>query len=294
MSPEPMSGIPAFQSLRFVVEDQVAHITLNRPERRNCLTRDFWRELPQALQLAEGMDACRCVLLDGEGPMFSSGIDLGVLNDMQQGTAHEASRRAEHLRRLVLSLQQSVTALEECPLPVVAAIQGECIGGALDVVCAADMRLAETGTRFTPMEVDLGFTPDLGTVQRLSATLPPAVVMDWLLTCQQVTAPDALRWGFVSRVAENPEALAAMAQDVCRQLVAKSPIALRGVKELAQFTRTHGVQASLRYTAAWQSGVFPGDDLGRAMQARQDRSAPVYEPLLATAPLLGARDVSGS
>lgn len=293
MSPEQVATNPEFRSLRLVIEQQVARITLNRPERRNCLTRDFWRELPQALRIAESRDDCRCVLLEGEGPMFSSGIDLAVLDDMQKGGEREASRRAEHLRRLVLSLQQSVSALEECPLPVVAAIQGACIGGALDVVCAADIRLAEAGTFFTPMEVDLGFTPDLGTVQRLSATLPPAVVMDWLLTCQQITAADALRWGFVSRVADHPEALAGLAQAVCQQLVAKSPIALRGVKELAQFTRAHGVQASLRYTAAWQSGVFPGADLGRALQARRDRQAPDYEPLRASAPLLGARDGGG-
>lgn len=281
---------PDFESLRLRMENGVARITLNRPERRNCLTRNFWRELPLALRVAEDTDECRCVLLEGEGAMFSSGIDLAVLDDMQKGGEREASRHAEHLRRLVLSLQQSVTALEECPLPVVAAIQGACIGGALDVVCAADIRLAEVGTFFTPMEVELGFTPDLGTVQRLSATLPPAVVMDWLLTCRQLGAADALRWGFVSRVADTPEALVDMAKDVCAQLVAKSPVALRGVKELGQFTRAHGVQASLRYTAAWQSGVFPGADLGAALQARRDRRAPVFAPLLASAPLLGARD----
>lgn len=287
-----MSLDHAFSSFAFAVVNGVAQITLNRPDKRNCLTRAFWTEWPRALALAESKPEVRCVLLVADGPIFSAGIDLAVLQQLcSLGEGLEASRRGEHLRRTVLSLQHSINATEACPLPVIAAVQGACLGGALDLICAADLRLAEQSASFQPLEVDLGFVPDLGTVQRLSHSLPPALVNDWLMSCQALRAERALRFGFISRLAESAEELRDLALQTAADLARRSPQALRGIKETARYTRDHGIHASLRYTAAWQSGVFPGADLEEALQARQQGRAPRFANLAADLATPGAWDV---
>lgn len=285
MCPEnqPISSDPsaqAFSSFAYTRDAGVINLRLNRPDKRNCLTREFWRELPLALAQAEQDPHARCVLLSADGEMFTAGIDIAILQYVQgQGVQMEAARKADYIRRTVLSLQESLNALARCPLPVVAAIQGACLGGGLDLVSAADVRLAEAATQFAPMELNLGFVPDLGTVQRLSAYLPPALIADWLFTARVIDGAEALRIGYVSRVAESPEQLHALGWQVAHQIAANSPLALRGLKDTMRFTRAHGVDAGLQHVAAWQGGYFPGADFAEAMQARAERRAPCYEPL---------------
>ncbi len=275
-----MHATQEFSSFAYVRDDGVINIRLNRPQKRNCLTRAFWRELPLALDQAARDPDARCVLLDADGDMFTAGIDIEILQFVQgQGAQMEEARKADYIRRTVLSLQASVNALARCPLPVVAAIQGPCLGGGLDLVSAVDVRLAEVGTQFAPMELNLGFVPDLGTVQRLSAYLPPAWIADWLFTARVIDGSEALRIGYVSRVAESAEQLQTLGWQVARQIAANSPLALRGLKDTMSFARAHGVEAGLRYVAAWQGGYFPGADFDEAMQARSAKRAPRFEPL---------------
>ncbi|MGJ8661902.1 MAG: enoyl-CoA hydratase-related protein [Bacteroidota bacterium] len=288
-----MTSTIEFSSFHFEVKSFVAHIVLNRSDKRNCLIREFWYELPQAIKLAERRADVRCILLRSEGRVFSSGIDLGVLEGLKKmGESLESSRRADHLRRTVLSLQNSISCLEDTRLPVIAAIQGACIGGALDLVCAADIRIAESAATFTPLEMDLGFVPDLGTVQRLTATLPYGVVADWLMDCRTISGDEANNMGFVSRVSADRTELKLLAITLAERIANRSPVAVIGAKELMKFTKEHGVKASLRYTAAWQSGVFPGKDLETCIRARQEKIHPELEGMADEQNLYGVEDTS--
>ncbi|MGJ8669902.1 MAG: enoyl-CoA hydratase-related protein [Oceanococcus sp.] len=285
------SLVDRYSSFALELAQGVVVITLNRPEKRNCLNRAFWYELPQALAWAALQPQARCVLLRAEGPVFTAGIDLDILRQLGQlGQSLESSRRADYLRRTVLSLQHTVSALEQCPLPVVVAVQGQCLGGGLDLISAADIRLAEPRSTFVPMEVDLGFVPDLGTVQRLSKSLAPAVVADWLMTGRAVDGAAALQMGYVSRLAGSADALHELGMSVALQIASKSPVAMRGIKDTARFAQEYGVAASLRYVAAWQSGVFPGRDLSESIRARSDKREPIFEHMANDLPMFGAWD----
>ncbi len=289
MSPD--MTLPACDSLALVFEDGVLRLRLNQPDKRNCLTRAFWSELPAVVAWAERQPAVRCLMLEAEGPVFTAGIDLAVLQELDGlGAGLESSRRGDYLRRTVLSLQRSLSCLADTDLPVIAAIQGACIGGGLDLVCAADIRLASIQASFVPLEVDLGFVPDLGTVQRLSQQLPAALVNDWLMSCRSLSGEEALASGFVSRLSEEPDSLRRAARELAASIAARSPIALRGVKQSLRFTREHGLRASLQYTAAWQSGVFPGADLPEALAARAQGRAPRFDDLAADLSMPGADD----
>lgn len=280
-----------FISFKFEIRSLVAHIVLNRSEKRNCLIREFWYELPQAVKLAEKSPDVRCILIRSEGSVFSSGIDLSVLGGLtEMGAGLESSRKADHLRRTVLSLQDSISCLENVRIPVVAAIQGACIGGALDLVCAADIRVGEVNASFTPSEIDLGFIPDLGTIQRLTSTLSYGVVADWLMDCRTITGREAEKMGFISRVYRDPKELESQAIALAERIASRSPVAMIGAKETMRFTKEHGVRASLRYTAAWQSGVFPGEDLDKCINARKARVNPELDGMADDLFLFGAED----
>ncbi|MBW2942248.1 enoyl-CoA hydratase-related protein [Zhongshania aquimaris] len=286
-----MNNEAEFKSFKFNVENMVAHIVLSSPEKRNCLTRDFWRELPLAVKYAESRGDIRCILIRADGAMFSAGIDLALLDSLKVlGSELDVSRRADYLRRTILSVQNSISCLEQTPIPVVAAIQGACIGGALDLVCAADIRLVEIGTTLTPLEMDLGFVPDLGTVQRLTSTLPYGVVADWLMDCRSLTGSDANSIGFASRIAQSPQELTELAKNLAERIARRSPIAVRGAKEIMKFTKAYGVEASLRYTAAWQSGAFPGDDINECFDARREKRAPTHDMMVDDRSLYGIED----
>lgn len=277
MSVEPV--LPRYESFDYREEAGVVQLSLNRPAKRNCLGAAFWFELPAALQRAAHSPSARCVLLEAQGPVFCAGIDLALLQELGGlGAGADGPRRADQLRRTVLSLQAAITALERCPLPVLAAVQGACIGGGLDLICAADLRLAEAGTRFTPMETDLGFVPDLGTVQRLATTLPPAVVAQWLYTCRPLGGAEAQAVGFVSQCFDDAQALATQALAMAREIARKPPTAVRGLKETLRFTRAHGVTAGLDFVAAWQGGMFPGADLEQCFAARREGGAAQFAP----------------
>lgn len=283
--------VQMFSSFKFEIKAMVAHIVLNHPEKRNCLTRDFWRELPLAVKYSESRGDIRCILIRSEGGMFSAGIDLALLNALKfLGEDLDVSRRADYLRRTILSVQSSISCLERTPIPVIAAVQGACIGGALDLICAADIRIVEEGATLTPLEMDLGFVPDLGTVQRLTAMLPYGVVADWLMDCRSLSGSEAKDIGFVSRVAKTPQELTELSVALAESIAKRSPVAVRGAKELMRFTNAHGVEASLRYTAAWQSGAFPGDDIDLCFDAKRQKISPSHQPMVDDRNLYGIDD----
>ncbi len=131
----------------------------------------------------------------------------------------------------------------------------------------------------------LGFVPDIGVVQRLAGILPQGVAEDWLFDPRNISGEEAHRYGLVSRLSADNASLQTDARNLAESIAAKSPMAIRGVKETLRFTRKYGIEASLEYTAAWQSGVFPGEDLAESMAARTERRVPSYQGLANSFPV---------
>ena len=199
----------------------------------------------------------------------------------------DPGRMAENLRRVVLQLQDTLSSLEKVRLPVLAAVHGGCIGGALDLVCAADSRYCTSDAYFTIKETELGMTADVGTLQRLPKLMPEGVVRELAYTGRKFGAEEAHhRLGFVNSVYETQEAMLEGVMSIAAQIAANSPLAVTGCKEMINFSRDHSVEDSLRYMATWQSGMFrphghdeilPGQ--GPEAGARLRRSVPGQGPV---------------
>jgi enoyl-CoA hydratase len=196
--------------------------------------------------------------------------------DVVQASSDPA-RGAEQFRRNVLRMQDNLTALEKCRKPVLAAIHNTCIGGGVDLTCCADMRYASRDAFFSVREIDIGMTADVGTLQRLPKLIPDGVARELAYTGRDMSAEEARAVGFVNRVFNDRKAMMAGVMDIARQIAEKSPLAVRGTKEMLLYSRDHSVAEGLDHVATWNAGMLSARDLEAGLQAQATRSQAEYE-----------------
>jgi enoyl-CoA hydratase len=275
-----LSELANYESFTIEVKNHIAHVQFSRPEALNTMNKAFWLELPRCVQDIEANTDARVIVISSTGKHFSAGMDLGVFSDPKSvPMSGDPGRMAENLRRVVLQLQDTLTSLERVRLPVLAAVHGGCIGGALDLVCAADSRYCTADAYFTIKETELGMTADVGTLQRLPKLMPEGVVRELAYTGRKFGAEEAHRLGFVNTVYESQEAMLEGVMAIAAQIAANSPLAVTGCKEMINFSRDHSVEDSLKYMATWQSGMFRPTDMMKSFQAKAQKQAPVYDDL---------------
>jgi enoyl-CoA hydratase len=268
---------PQMTTISIRLDGAVAEVSLNRPDRSNALNEAMWQELRTAMRWADATTEVRAVVLSGAGKNFCAGIDLAMLGGVAQAVAHvDPARSREKLRRLVLDLQDCLSSIEQCRKPVLAAIQGACIGGALDMVTCCDMRYASADAVFSVREVDVGMAADVGTLQRLPRLVPEGVARELAYTGRNVEAAEAERIGLVNRAFASAEELAAGVMQIAQAIAAKSPLAIRGTKEMLNYGRDHSVADGLNYIATWNAAMLMSADLNEAMTAARERRPPAF------------------
>ena len=269
-----------YQCFDIEISDHIAHMQFNRPDQLNSMNKAFWSEFPQALKEIDRAGEARVLVISSSGKHFCAGMDLAVFqNPDPKMFGGEPGRRGEYVRRLVLDLQECFTTLENIRIPVLTAIQGGCIGGAVDLICASDSRYCTQDAFFTIKETALGMTADLGTLQRLPQLIAPGLARELAYTARKMKADEALSAGFVNQVFEGSTQMLEGVMDIAKQIAAHSPLAVAGTKEMINYARDHSVEDSLKYMATWQSGMFQPNDLMLSMAAQAQRQPGKFEPL---------------
>ncbi len=266
------------------VANKVAHIRLNRPEHLNSMVREFWVELPEIVRNLDARGDVRAIVLSSTGRHFCAGMDLGVFTSgdtaITPGDADEMGRVRARLRQTALMLQESFTAFEKARMPVLAAIQGGCIGGAVDMVTAADMRYASADAFFVIQEINIGMTADVGTLQRLPKIIPDGVARELAYTGRRMSAQRALEVGLVNQVFPTHEELVAGVLEIANEIASKSPLAIWGTKEMLLYSRDHSVADSLNHIATWQTGMFQPSDMAESFMAKAEGRETNFPDLL--------------
>ena len=268
---------PELSTITLSLEQGVAEIRLDRPDKSNAMNDAMWQEIRQAFDWVDATPEARVAILSGAGRNFCAGIDLALLAGIRQRIAHaDGARSREALRRLILDLQDCLTSVERCRKPVLAAIQGACIGGALDLVTCCDMRYATADAIFSVREIDVGMVADVGTLQRLPRLIPEGAARELAFTGRNFLADEGERLGLLNRVFASHEALTATVHELARGIAAKSPLATRGIKEVMNFSRDHSITDGLNFVATWNAAMLLSDDLSEAITAQREKRAPRF------------------
>jgi enoyl-CoA hydratase len=269
----------AYRCFDVDVTDKVAHVRLSRPDELNTMVPEFWAELPEIVTRISDEASARVVVISSTGKHFSAGMDLSVFAGGRDEQA-ELGRRQARMRSTAKRLQWSFTALEKARVPVLTAVQGGCIGGAVDLVTAADLRYASADAFFVIQEINIGMTADVGTLQRLGTVIPEGVARELAYTGRRMSAQRAYEVGLVQEVYADHDSLVTGVLETAREIAGKSPLAIWGTKVAMNFARDHGVDDSLDQIATWQAGMFQPADMVESFTAKAEKRDPVYADLL--------------
>jgi len=237
----------------------------------------MWHEIRDAMRWLDETPEARVAIIRGAGRQFTAGIDLALLGAVRAEVADACDGRSrEKLRRLILDLQDTLTAIERCRKPVIAAIHGACIGGGVDLVTACDIRLASADAVFSVKEIDVGMTADLGTLQRLPRIVGEGMARELAYTGRPFDGREAREMRLVNRCHDTPEALMAGALELARAIAAKSPLAVRGAKEMITYARDHSIADGLDHVATWNAAMLLSADLPEAIEAAREKRKPDF------------------
>ena len=264
-------------------DNAIAHLQLNRPERLNTMAPAFFPALRDAVRALHDSGEARVMVISSTGKHFCAGMALDVFasDDALLVTATARARLAfqDSLRKLI----DCFTALDEARFPVVCAIQGGCIGGALDLATACDIRVCSADAFFTVQEIHIGMMADLGVLQRLAKIVPPGMAREMAYTGDRVTAERALGVGLVNAVLPDADAALAHAMTLAKNIAAKSPLAIAGSKLALNHARDHGTAASLAQMTLLQSAIFDTDEMAVAIKAWKTKQPAQFDALVPVA-----------
>ncbi len=278
----------AYQSFDFSVSDRIAHIRFNRPDKRNAMTLDFWHDMRAVFAEIDGRDDVRAVVISSTGPHFTAGMDLSVFASLTTSVADEGRKR-ENLRRQVLWFQECFSVIDRCRVPVLAAIQGGCIGGGVDLATACDMRYCAADAFFVVKEIDIAIVADVGTLQRLPLQMPSGLVRELSYTGRRLPAEEAKTCGFVNQVFATQEELVEGVMEIARSIASKSPLAVVGTKEMLNYARDHSIADGLNYVATWNAAMLQTVDMPEAFAATTQKREAKYDDLAVALPAVKAR-----
>jgi len=266
-------------AVQLSISNHIADVCFGNPEKRNALGEGFWPDLIGVFEEIDQSSDVRVVILRSEGKVFSAGIDVKFLEKLIHFPDLDQARAMEKFRRNIMGLQHTINLVENCRLPVIALVQGGCLGAGMDLVAACDIIYATKEAYFTIQEVNIGVAADLGSLQRLPRRLPYGLLRELAFTGRPLPAEEALSCGFVTSVHEDYDAALSHAQQNAAEIAAKSPLAILGTKQAFLFDQGDMIGKGLDYIATWNAGLFSTVDTKNSIEAVMQKKKPKYTGL---------------
>lgn len=260
------------------IKDQIAHLVLNQPEALNTMHPRFWRELDQVLTQLHQSGQARALVISSTGKHFSAGMALETFSGPALLDDATAQGRAA-IFDLLTDMQATFTKLETLRIPVIAAVQGGCIGGAVDMVTACCIRYASRDAFFCIQEINIGMVADVGTLQRLPKLIPLAVVKELAYTGRRLSAEQALLHGLVNAVYDNAQAALDAAMQCAREIASKPPVAIWGSKQAIHYARDHAVDDALQQMGWLQGAIWSNANVRESVLAMKENRAAQFPAL---------------
>ncbi|PHR26091.1 MAG: enoyl-CoA hydratase [Desulfotalea sp.] len=268
----------AYKFYRVEKKEQIAYVYLNRPEKKNAMGPDAWTEPVQIFAELDADPAVRVVVISGEGPCFSAGIDLvGMMPELSElMDRNQFGGTKWTLLPKIKLLQKGISAIENCRKPVIAAIHGHCLGAGLDMVTACDIRICATDALFSIKEAAVGFVADVGVLQRIPRIIGEGNARELAFTAKTIDGKRAKEIQLVSALYPDHETLMQEAEVLALEIAANSPLAVQASKDVLNFCAGKSVEDGLKYVASISANIIPSEDLLEAMQAFQEKRKPLF------------------
>eukprot|EP01064_Diplonema_japonicum_P034568 TRINITY_DN7200_c0_g3_i1.p1 TRINITY_DN7200_c0_g3~~TRINITY_DN7200_c0_g3_i1.p1 ORF type:complete len:316 (+),score=62.51 TRINITY_DN7200_c0_g3_i1:65-1012(+) len=277
-------------TLTYTDEGRIAEVKLTRGEKLNVMDNKFFEELKEVFDEVALNENARVAVLSGEGKHFTAGLDLKAAAELffkDAGNMQKAkiagatalgldasitengmpAMRAQKLHKMILAWQNAISSLQACRVPVIAAVHGKCIGGGVDLITSADIRLCTSNASFSIKETEVGIVADLGTLQRITHIVGQGVVRELAFTGCDLLSDRALSTGFVNSVHETKEGLDEAALALARSIAKCSPLAVQGTKEILNYSIDPAVSAGLKNVALHNAAFLKSDDLLKAVMS---------------------------
>ena len=266
------------------VSENIANLIFSRPDELNTMSRDFWVELGDVLDEINRNSDIRVVVMSSTGKHFCAGMDLNAfsngVDNIPGNKKPDSARVGEAVYRVAKELQEYISTLEKIRVPVIAAIQGGCIGGAVDLVTACDIRLASNDAFFCIQEVNIGMAADVGTLQRLPRIIPDSKMRELAYTGRRMYADEAKETGLVSDTYDSQDKMLEAASSLAKEIASKSPVAIYGLKAVMNYSRDHSVKDGLEYNALWSGAMLSQKDMTEAMTANMEKREASFNDLV--------------
>ncbi|XP_066599519.1 delta(3,5)-Delta(2,4)-dienoyl-CoA isomerase, mitochondrial isoform X2 [Prorops nasuta] len=258
-------------------------VQLNRPDKRNALDTTMWEEFGECFNSLGSNPECRSIVLAANGKLFCAGIDLSSMMKFGEeiGKHDDIARKSKVIETFIKKYQKSLSSVEKCPKPVIAAIHGACIGAGIDMVSGVDIRYCTSDAYFVIKEVDIGMAADVGTLQRLPKAIgSQSLVRELVFTGRKFPAVEALQNGFVSKIFDTQQSLLEKAIELAEEIASKSPVAVQTSKESLNYSRDHTVQEGLDHIRWKNQAMLQSEDFLNAVMAQATKGEkPVFSKL---------------
>ena len=273
-----------YKCFQIDIENHIANLVLSRPNELNTMSRDFWVELGDVLEEINRDSEVRVVVMSSTGKHFCAGMDLSAfsngVDNIPDDKKPDHARIGEAVYRVAKELQEYISTLEKIRVPVIAAIHGGCIGGAVDLVTACDIRLASDDAFFCIQEINIGMAADVGTLQRLPKIIPDSKMREMAYTGRRMYSAEAKETGLVSNTYKSQEDMLKAANSLAKEIASKSPVAIYGLKAVMNYSRDHSVSESLEYNALWSGAMLSQKDMTEAMTANIEKRDASFNDLV--------------
>ncbi|MFL0579974.1 crotonase/enoyl-CoA hydratase family protein [Dietzia sp. 179-F 9C3 NHS] len=258
----------------------VAQVTLIGPGPNNGMGPEFWSEMPRVMAELDADPEIRAIVVAGQGRNFSYGLDLAAMMPqflafLPQDKNPDASRNRDILD-FVETMRQAIDSVAAARTPTVAAVQGRCIGGAVDLISACDVRHGSADSTYSIREVKVGIVADMGSLGRLPYIIGQGLTRELALTGRDIDAETALRYGLVTHVADDAAGVLDSAHATAAEIAANPPLVVRGVREVLDRATEGPIRESNRYVATWNAGFLASADMMEAVGAMLEKREPRY------------------
>ena len=260
-------------------EKGIVYVYLNRPERINALNREMWDQITETFNNLSREESIRVIILAGRGEKgFSSGLDLTGMPCFQEILQEESpARKNVKAYEVAKQIQQAGMAVERVPVPVIALIHGYCLGGAVELIASADLRIASSDAVFSLPEVALGIAPDLGGPHRLQRLIGLGWTKRLIFTGEKIDAKTAERIGLVEEVVPDHETLFRKGREIAEMIASNAPLAVRGAKAMINQTLIPEIDRELEVEARISSTILPSQDVFEGMMAKIEKRKPQFK-----------------